>query len=127
MKTDNFSQWLNEELKKRNWSIRELGRRSNVSFSWIAKVLRKDEDPSWDFCAAIGPALGYTPVETLLIAGKLRPEDVVKAWPTLPVEIISTEDKLMALIREFPEEYKQALFLLLTGPRKPEIPRLMTS
>jgi transcriptional regulator with XRE-family HTH domain len=73
MKTDNFAVWLSLELKKRDWSIRELGRRSRVSHNSVAKVMRGETEASWDFCAGIAPALGYSPVEILLIADKLRP------------------------------------------------------
>ncbi len=109
---DSFGEWLTEELNRRNWSIRELGRRSDISHSWIAKVT-KGQEPDWNFCAAIGPPLGFSPVEMLLIAGKLTSEDVTKAFPMLSVKDVGTTEKVISVVRVLPEKQKEALLLLL--------------
>ena len=109
---ENFAKWLTEELNHHNLSIRELGRRSNISHSWIAKVA-KGQEPDWNFCAAIGPSLGFSPVEMLLIAGKLTSEDVTKALPMLSAKEVGTTEKVVSIVRELPEKQKEALLLLL--------------
>lgn len=75
MRNLDFATWLNQQLKQRNWSIRELGRRSAVSHSWISNVVNKGKTPDWNFCASIAPALGLSPIEIFLIAGKIKAEE----------------------------------------------------
>jgi len=92
--------------------MRELARRANISHAWISKILAGDH-PSWDFCAAIAPALGVSPIEVLLVAGKLTPTDVRRALPAL--DYATPAQELIALISALNEEDQQAALQFLRG------------
>lgn len=70
---DDLAKWINDELAKREWSQRELGRRAGVSNSTISKVAAGEIEATWDFCAAIGRALGERPEVIFRMAGLLPP------------------------------------------------------
>jgi transcriptional regulator with XRE-family HTH domain len=115
MKVDTpFTDWLAEELKVRAWSISELARRSEVSRSLISGVMNGLE-PSWEFCAAIAPALNMSPIEVFLRAGKLTIADVRRTLPSLPEQEIGTTQQLIAVIQELSEEDQKALLRLTRG------------
>lgn len=66
-----MAKWINEEIKQRGWSQRELARRSGVSNTLISKVMSDDVPASWEFCLAIAKPLGKSPLEVFQIAGLL--------------------------------------------------------
>jgi transcriptional regulator with XRE-family HTH domain len=70
---ERFKTWLENELKERGWSYRELERQAgkNASDSKISLTLAGKRSITWDFCLAIAGPLGYTPEEVFKIAGLL--------------------------------------------------------
>lgn len=70
MKGD-FGEWLSTRLKMRGWSIRELGRRSNLAHSTISRVIDGSSAPTWEFCSAIAGALHIPTIDVFHRAGLL--------------------------------------------------------
>ncbi len=66
-----LSDFINEELKQRGWSQRELARKAGVSHTSISEVIAGNRNPGWDFCAAIAAPLEKTPLEVFQLAGLL--------------------------------------------------------
>jgi transcriptional regulator with XRE-family HTH domain len=78
-----FVNWLNEELGKRDWSIRELARRSGISHASISQVLNRHRYPGSDFCLAIARGLQLPPEEVFRRAGILPPRAGETERPSL--------------------------------------------
>lgn len=68
MYTD-FIDWLNEELSKRDWSMRELARRANVSPSTINHVMAGRRNPGTVLCNGLAQAFNMSPESVLKKAG----------------------------------------------------------
>lgn len=66
-----FRTWIIEELKKRNWSGRELARRTGLSQSIVQKTLKGERNPSSEFCIRVAEALGESPEKLLRMSGIL--------------------------------------------------------
>ena len=66
-----FQDWLDQEVARRGWTFRELGRRARLSSSAISKVMTDTHLPTWDFCLAISRALDTSPVSVFRRAGLL--------------------------------------------------------
>lgn len=92
---ENFKEWLEKELKERNWSQRELARQAsnNASSPLISSVLSGKKSITHDFCVAIAEPLGYDPVEVLRIAGLLPEEDPIS-------------ERIKEIMRDLPEGKK---------------------
>jgi len=69
--SDKLSTWLVRELDGRGWSHRELGRRANISGAAVSRVISGEQNPGWDFCAAVARALGQPPLFLFSLAGLL--------------------------------------------------------
>lgn len=92
-----MAKWINDELERRGWSQRELGRRADISNTTISKVASGEIDATWDFCAAVGRAFGERPEVVFRLAGLLPPPhgqmddlsqdeaEIVQAYRALPV------------------------------------------
>lgn len=52
--------WVNQELKIRSWSMRELARRADISASTVSRVLSREENPGPKFYQGVARAFGYT-------------------------------------------------------------------
>lgn len=74
---DRFIQWLNGEIARRGWTLRELSRRSGLSCSTVSRVLSGTARPGWEFCAKAARALGVETEHLFRLAGLLpsRSED----------------------------------------------------
>lgn len=71
--------WIKKELQLRNWSIRELARKSGISHAYIADILRGDKDVTWNFCLAIAHGFNEPVWNVFILAGMLDkvPEELV--------------------------------------------------
>jgi transcriptional regulator with XRE-family HTH domain len=69
-----FTEWLNEELQKRDWSYNELARRAGLSSGGISLVMNEARKPGPELCLAIARALNKDPVTVFRLAGLLPPE-----------------------------------------------------
>ena len=65
-----FIEWLNEELRKRNWSQNELAHKSGLTSGMISRVL-SGQRPGLEVCKAIATALGCPEHFVLIQAGHL--------------------------------------------------------
>lgn len=52
--------WVNEQLKIKGWSMRELARRANISPATVSKVLSNKQNPGNDFYLGVARAFGVT-------------------------------------------------------------------
>ena len=100
-----FGAWLNEQLRDRGWSQRELARRSDMSHSTISDVLGNVRRPSWDFCASIAGALDLDPDSVFVLAG-------LKARPPAPV---GEETEALAILRTLDLSLRSAAVAMLRG------------
>lgn len=71
---DNLSSWVNNELRIRDWSIREFGRRIGVSHTYAARIVNGENRPSADLCQEIARAFGVSVAEVFRRAGYLPEE-----------------------------------------------------
>jgi transcriptional regulator with XRE-family HTH domain len=62
---DELVTWLTEELEKRSWSFRELGRKAGISHATISNIVSGQSKPGLDFCVSIAKAFNV-PAETVL-------------------------------------------------------------
>lgn len=63
--------WIDQEIKQKNWSRRELARRTGLSTSLVQKILKGERNPSTEFCIKVAQALGESPEKLLRMAGIL--------------------------------------------------------
>lgn len=68
-----FTQWLEEEIETRGWTLRELGRRSGLTHVAISNVLNGVRNPGVEFCLKIARAL-QTPPELVFRCAGLLPD-----------------------------------------------------
>ena len=69
-----ITQWLIEEVNKRGWSFRELGRRAGLSSGAISKVITGVSLPRWEFCRKVALAFNVPAEKVFRLAGLLPPE-----------------------------------------------------
>lgn len=74
MDMSKLTTFLNAELKRRDWSINELGRRANISASQAANVIAGRSEPGLEFCVAIADVFRVDPVKVLRMTGLLPPD-----------------------------------------------------
>jgi transcriptional regulator with XRE-family HTH domain len=81
-----MSTWLNDEVKKRNWSIRKFGQVIGVSHTHAARLVNGDVRPSLDLCAEIARAFDIRPEDVMKLAGILPPEPVSQSSITKEID-----------------------------------------
>jgi len=70
-----FSEWLNNELKARDWSQADLARAAGLTRSTINGVVTGTRGAGTEFCNAIAHAFKIPPEEVFRIAGLLPPKE----------------------------------------------------
>ena len=93
-----FTAWLQDNMRRRNFSIRELARAANLSHSAISNVLNSVRNPGPDFCIAVAQAL------------RVPPEDVFRRAGILPP--IPTDEEYRQLVELLPLLSTDALIML---------------
>ena len=68
-----FTTWLEEEIKERYWTYNELGRQAGLSSATISLVMTGRRNPGPDFCTGVAKALGLPPELVFRKAGILPP------------------------------------------------------
>jgi len=71
--TEAFVAWIEKELRERGWSLRELGRRGDLSSTSISNVLSGYRKPGYRLCRGIARALEMNPEDVFRRAGLLPP------------------------------------------------------
>lgn len=94
--------WIKRELRVRDWSIRELARRSDVTHAHIAAVLRGEKKITFDFCASMAKALNEPAWKLFILAGLLD---------SVPEEVSQDEEVrvLLKIFLELPPEAQKDL------------------
>lgn len=96
-----LSDWLTTQLQQRGWSMRELGRRSNISHAQISDVINGKSRAGADFCVAIAQGLGE-PVDAVLRRAGLLP-------PLPPA--VEEERELLFLLRRLPGSAREMIVM----------------
>ena len=68
-----FSDWIVEELKARSWSHSELARRAGLSQFAVSSVISGNRNPGCEFCVKVADGLGVSAVLVMRKAGILPP------------------------------------------------------
>jgi transcriptional regulator with XRE-family HTH domain len=69
----NLEDWLHQEIEKRNWSVREFGRRIEVSPSHAARIANGEVMPSIEICEKIARVFNVSLEHIFRLAGILPP------------------------------------------------------
>lgn len=96
---ENFSDWLNQELKKRGWSQADLARASGKDSAVISNITNGRRGVGVELCRVIAEALKIPPETVLRAAGHL---------PPVPKKT-EREEELLFLYRSFSEKEKEEL------------------
>lgn len=101
---DKLITWLNEKLKKKGWSHRELARRvrasgEKISGGMISAVAAGDKKAGWDFCKAIAKPLDESPEQVFRMAGLLPQLPSSENGPIL--------NEIVEIVKQLPEEEKE--------------------
>ena len=74
-----FTEWLTEEMKRRDWRNSDLAQAAGISDAQISRVISGVRQPGPDFCTALARGFGIDPVFVFRQAGILPeardPED----------------------------------------------------
>ena len=68
-----FLNWLNSEITKREWSVRQTARAANLSHTIISNLLSGDK-PTFNTCAALAEAFNVPPNYVFQLAGLIQQE-----------------------------------------------------
>jgi transcriptional regulator with XRE-family HTH domain len=98
-----LSDFLNDEIKERGWSKRELARRSGVSSAQITDVMNERAKAGAEFCVSVARALGEQPEDMLRLAGIL---------PPLP-PAVREEREFVRLFRTFDPQAREVILATL--------------
>jgi transcriptional regulator with XRE-family HTH domain len=97
---DNFTEWLMEELNRRDWTPAALANKAGINAGSLSHILNKNRNPGPEVCVSIARALNIPPEEVFRRAGLL---------PTKPLEATG-ESELLYLYRQL-DQGKQILAL----------------
>lgn len=64
-----FSIWLENEMRARDWRQADLIKRSGISSGLLSQILSGQRGPGVSACRKIAKALGMTDIQVLAIAG----------------------------------------------------------
>lgn len=99
---DELVTYINGELERRGWTLRELARRAKLSHSSVSMVLSEQRPATWDWCAKIARALGEPPEHLFRMAGLLDQHQVLEAeqQELLDYYSVITPDERAILMRQ---------------------------
>lgn len=80
-----FSEWLVNEMRKRDWSQAELARKSGLTRGGISNLINRVRKPNADTCNALARALGYPPDYVMRQAGLLPRKEATDSDPRLKI------------------------------------------
>jgi transcriptional regulator with XRE-family HTH domain len=89
-----FSDWLDTELSKRNWTRADLAKAAGISQSSLSLIYSGNRKPGNDLCESIARALKLPPEEVFRRAGLLPPKRDNPWFPRFEtiIEELSEED-----------------------------------
>lgn len=97
----NFAEWIDRELRERNWTRIEAARRAGISHSMFDKVINGRAEPGPKFFEGIARAF------------KMSPEEVYRAAGVFPARSPEDEkliEQIISLTKGLSEESKQNLY-----------------
>lgn len=94
-----FKEWLEGELKKKNWSQSDLARAAKVSRATISNLLNDVRNPGPELLSKVANALDYSDIHVFRKAGILDP---------VP-ETTELAELAAALFSKFPDDEKEEL------------------
>ena len=103
-----LTEWINQILNERGWSVRELARRAGVEHSTVNSVLAEKHDPGLRFCNGIARAVKVPPERVFRLAG-LLPSYVIGDKPA------REEAELLEYFRYLAPENRRAIITLARG------------
>ena len=71
--SDKLALWINEQLEKNGWTIREFSRRIGISHTHASRIVNAEVTPSAEICSHIARAFGADPSTVFVYAGLLKP------------------------------------------------------
>lgn len=74
--------WLNKEMERRDWSMREASRRAGLAHNTISLYVRGERTPDPEVCAALADAFGVTTEYVMYLAGHIE-HDPSRHDPTI--------------------------------------------
>jgi transcriptional regulator with XRE-family HTH domain len=74
MRKENFIDWLEKQLREREWTQADLARNGSMNQSVISNLVNGKRNPGKDVCVAIARALHLPPEEVFRRAGLLPPK-----------------------------------------------------
>jgi len=93
--SESFGRWLQEERKKRGWTVRELARRADVSHAALSNVLTGKRNAGHEVARKVAEAMGVPVTEAF------RRAEILPGTVEEPIEF----SELLAIMRELdPEE-----------------------
>jgi transcriptional regulator with XRE-family HTH domain len=109
---NNFSEWLNEQMQKNNWSQSDFARVSGLSRQVISYYLSdKSKSPDKNAMQKIAHALKLSPITVFRKAGLLPSEGTDKVsfedWQHLITQLTPDEEEEMRQIIEMKIERRQ--------------------
>lgn len=103
MRSEELTQWLNQEAERRGWSFREIARRGGLSSGAISNVMTGNAFAGWDLCVGIARALDVAPEVVFRKAGLL---------PSLP-PAVEEEQEVVGILRNLPAGVRRTLITML--------------
>jgi transcriptional regulator with XRE-family HTH domain len=100
-----FGEWLEAELAKRGWSMRQLALRAGVHPASVTNIVRSGATPRMKTILKMAEALEADPMVMLRIAGIV---------PTFVPET-TDEDHLLRLFRALPHRIRQGVLWMMRG------------
>lgn len=91
-----FSQWLEMEMKARDWRQKDLIVRSGINSGLLSQILSGQRTPGVETCRAIAKALDMKEITVLKIAGLIVDAEPPKFSPLI--------ESMAAMLKDLPED-----------------------
>jgi transcriptional regulator with XRE-family HTH domain len=95
---EEFTDWLEQELQSRDWSVSDLARKAGVQPASLSRILNKTRKAGPDICRAVAEAFHVSPEKVFRKAGLLPPT------PEKDPTILDAIHKMSRLTQEEREE-----------------------
>jgi transcriptional regulator with XRE-family HTH domain len=103
--SNDFVSWVSKEIGSRGWSDSELARRIGIHPSTVSRILNRERNLTWDFCAGVARAFGM-PADDIFRRAELL--------PPLPLEV-AEEKEITSIVRGLLPLQRQSALAMLRG------------
>lgn len=87
-----FSQWLEKEMKARDWRQKDLIAHSGINSGLLSQILSGQRRPGVETCRSIARAFGLADIQVLEIAGLATDRDPAKFGPIIEATATMLKD-----------------------------------